>query len=128
MISSLQIGKVVYYLLSQNQELVDVIGTKINPLVADETTTYPFIIYRRSSIVPESNKDYIGESTFIEIFVVTDKYKEGVDIAELVRTALEHKNITYNGLVVKDIILEDGSEEFVDNAFIQNLTFKIELE
>lgn len=124
--SSLHIGKEIYTLLQANSDLVAYVGQKTYPIVAEESTTYPFIIYRRSSLTPASNKDYRSESVYMDIFVVTERYATGIDIAELVRDALERGD--YRGTNVEDITLVNASEEYLDDAFIQNLTFKIDIE
>ncbi|PIK16936.1 DUF3168 domain-containing protein [Prevotella intermedia] len=117
MISSLQIGKVIYTLLDVDF-IHKVVGNKIYPLIADATTTYPFIMYRRTGLIPENNKDYTNESVLCEVFVIADNYKESVELAELVRKALEHKSGLISGIDVEDIILEDCSEEYIDNSFL----------
>lgn len=127
MISSLQIGKVIYQLLQQNSKLTKIVGKKIYPLIADQTTTFPFIIYRRSRLYQGDNKDYTDETANIEIYIATETYKEGIEIAELVRESLEHKEGVLADIDISDIVLEDASEEFLDNTFIQNLNFKIEI-
>lgn len=124
--SSLYIGKDIYTLLQASPELVAYVGQKTYPIVAEESTTYPFIIYRRSSLTPASNKDYRSESVYMDIFVVTERYATGIDISELVRDALERGD--YRGTNVEDITLVNASEEYLDDAFIQNLTFKIDIE
>jgi len=45
----------------------------------------------------------------------------------LVRESLEHKEGVLADIDISDIVLEDASEEFLDNTFIQNLNFKIEI-
>ena len=52
----------------------------------------------------------------MDIFVVTERYATGIDIAELVRTALERGD--YRGTNVEDITLANDSEEYLDDAFI----------
>lgn len=52
----------------------------------------------------------------MDIFVVTERYATGIDIAELVRTALERGD--YRGTNVEDITLVNASEEYLDDAFI----------
>lgn len=62
----------------------------------------------------------------MDIFVVTERYATGVDIAELVRDSLERGD--YRGKNIEEITLVNASEEYLDDAFIQNLTFKIDIE
>ena len=74
----LKIGKVIYELLSKNEELKKVVDTKIYPLIADETTSFPFIIYRRTGIVNDGNKDYQSEYAMINLIVVDNEYESSV--------------------------------------------------
>lgn len=48
--TGLSIGKVVYSILSSDNSLREIISNKIYPLIADEGTTFPFIIYSRIGI------------------------------------------------------------------------------
>ena len=123
--SSLYIGRAINSLLRDNLALVRAVGQKIYPIVAEVSTTYPFIIYRRSSLTPASNKDQRAEAVYLDVFVVAERYATGVDIAELVRSALERGN--YSDKDIEDIKLVNASEDFLDDAFIQNLTFKIDI-
>lgn len=125
--SCISIGKAIKWLLVQGLQDTEV-NNKIYPLIADESTTFPFIIYRRNSISPESTKDDSNDSTTIQIMIAADNYSDSVTIAEKVRNALVHKNGIIQTIPIEDINLEDGSEEFIDNTFVQNLIFKITLQ
>lgn len=120
---SLQIGKVIYHILSNDTGIVDKVENKIYPLVADVDTTFPFIVYRRTKVVPADSKDRFvySEDIYVEVIVASDKYNEGVEIADLVRDSLQKGK--YND--IKDIQLSDADEEYKEDTFIQNLTFKI---
>ena len=124
----LKIGKVIYELLSKNEELKKVVDTKIYPLIANETTSFPFIIYKRTSIVNDGNKDYQSKYAMINLIVVDNEYEGSVQIAELVRKAIEHKRGKIADFMVEDITIEDAIEDYVDDAFIQELTIKIEIQ
>lgn len=45
---SLQVGKAIYNILSNDAKVIDGVGHKIYPLIADTGTTFPFIVYRRT--------------------------------------------------------------------------------
>lgn len=122
--TGIQIGKVIYKLLDTN-ELNAKLENKKYPLIADTTTTFPFLIYRRSNVFSSKNKDYSNESVTVEVLIISDKYKEGIEIAELTRSAIEGKNGVIEGIEIEDIIMEDAYEEYVDDSFIQVLNFRI---
>ena len=122
--SCISIGKAIKSLLVAGLSKTS-IKNKIYPLIADETTTFPFIVYRRSSITTVSDKDYSNDSACIQIMIAANNYAESVELAEQVRTSLVHKKGIIQNISVEDISLVDGSEEFIDNTFVQNLIFKI---
>lgn len=120
---SLQIGKAIYHILSNDTDVVDRVQNKIYPLIADVDTTFPFIIYKRTGITPADSKDRFiySEDVYVDVVIASDKYNESIEIADLVRTALLKGG--YDG--IKDIDLTDADEDYIEDTFIQNLTFKI---
>ena len=58
------------------------------------------------------------------IQIAATNYAQSVMIAEYVRKALEHKNDE----TIDDIIVQDGVEDWLDDTFIQNITFLIKLK
>lgn len=124
MMDSLNIGKAIYTIL---QTSID-IDKKIYPLIADEGTTFPFIIYKRTELTPESTKDNTNENVSVEINIASSNYSESIDLAIKVRKALEHKKGTYSDIAIEDIVIDDATEDYIEDTFIQTLTFKIELQ
>lgn len=124
MMDSLNIGKAIYTIL---QTSID-IDKKIYPLIADEGTTFPFIIYKRTGLTPESTKDNTNENVSVEINIASSNYSESIDLAIKVRKALEHKKGTYSDIAIEDIVIDDATENYIEDTFIQTLTFKIELQ
>ena len=124
MMDSLNIGKAIYTIL---QTSID-IDKKIYPLIADEGTTFPFIIYKRTGLTPESTKDNTNENVSVEINIASSNYSASIDLAIKVRKALEHKKGTYSDIAIEDIVIDDATEDYIEDTFIQTLTFKIELQ
>ena len=124
MMDSLNIGKAIYTIL---QTSID-IDKKIYPLIADEGTTFSFIIYKRTGLTPESTKDNTNENVSVEINIASSNYSESIDLAIKVRKALEHKKGTYSDIAIEDIVIDDATEDYIEDTFIQTLTFKIELQ
>lgn len=124
MMDSLNIGKAIYTIL---QTSID-IDKKIYPLIADEGTIFPFIIYKRTGLTPESTKDNTNENVSVEINIASSNYSESIDLAIKVRKALEHKKGTYSDIAIEDIVIDDATEDYIEDTFIQTLTFKIELQ
>ena len=86
MTNSLLIGKLIYSKL--NQELQT---TNIYPIVAENGTTYPYIVYKRTDLSNTTfSKDGICEdSCGYSITIISDKYAEGVELANEVRRIME---------------------------------------
>ena len=83
MINSIQIGKVIYSKLSENEIIQNVVADRIYPVIAEQTTNYPFIIYYRNSIVNTIfNKDgSVEDDVSFSITVVSTKYNESADFS-----------------------------------------------
>lgn len=124
---SLQVGKVIYNILSNDEKVKEKVNNKIYPLVADNGTTFPFIVYKRLNIVPANSKDRFvyQETDFVEVAVASDNYNESIELADLVRTALEGKKGIFNNISISKIDFEDANENFLDDTYIQTITFKI---
>lgn len=124
---SLQIGKAIYDILHSNTDMVAKLQDKVFPLIADNNTTFPFIVYKRTGIIPAYTKDRFSanDSVTVEIIVASDKYNETVEIADLVRLALEGKKGTYSNIWIEDIRMVSADEDFIEDTFIQTITFNI---
>ncbi|MCM1440424.1 MAG: hypothetical protein NC131_14650 [Roseburia sp.] len=115
--SGLQLGKAIKSILSG----ID----KVYPLVVEKGTTYPFVVYRRTGLSPSSTKDRYSyrEMGTVEVMVVTNSYDESIELAEKVKGKMEHTRGKYNGLSIGDIILINADEDYIEDAFVQKLTF-----
>ena len=108
----INIGKLIY------PKLNSVCSTY--PLVAENTTKFPFIIYRTTQSRPENTKDGIYDWIFtIQVNVVSDKYDTVCDLcSEAVDRLLELEEVL-------DINIESISEDFIDNAYIKEINIII---
>lgn len=119
---SLEVGKEIYSILSKNKSLTDKVGNKIYPIIVEKDTNYPFIVYKRSNVIPDYTKDYhFKDDVIVDIICVSNHYVESVEIATLVRESLEDKRIGD----INSIRLESADEDFIDDAYIQTLTFNL---
>jgi hypothetical protein len=120
---SLQVGKAIYNLLSNDANVTGRVQNKIYPLIADTGTTFPFIVYRRTGIEPD--RFIYKEDTYVEVVIASDKYNESIEIADLVKDALQGKRGIYSGINIQDIRMTNADEDYIEDTFIQNLTFNI---
>jgi len=125
MINSIQIGKVIYNKLSENEIIQNVVADRIYPVIAEQTTNYPFIIYYRNSIVNTIfNKDgSVEDDVSFSITVVSTKYNESADLANEIRKIFEKKQIPNNLMRITNSRLIAIDESYEDNAYVQRLTF-----
>ena len=120
--NSLKVGKEIYSHLKENKSLTDIVGNKIYPIIVEKDTNYPFIVYKRSNVIPDYTKDYhFKDYVIVDIICVSNHYVESVEIASLVRESLEDKRIGD----INSIRLESADEDFIDDAYIQTLSFNL---
>jgi hypothetical protein len=123
---SLLINKCIYSILSTDNNLKSKVENKIYPLIANENTTFPFIVFKRSSFSTEYTKDGVLEdSTQVDIIVASDNYSDSIEIADIVRTSLELKKGTFNNINIKECKLSSADEDYLENTYIQTLSFTI---
>lgn len=108
----INIGKLIY------PKLQAVCATY--PLVAENTTKFPFIIYRTTQSRPENTKDGIYDWIFnIQVNVVSDKYDTACDLcSEAVDKLLELEEVL-------DINIESVSEDYLEDAYVKEINIII---
>lgn len=125
MVNSILIGKTIYKLLTESDELKKYVGNKIYPLVADNDVSFPFIIYYRTNIRNLVDKDgYYEDEVSFSVIVVSNKYLESLEIANIVRGIFEKKKLTED---IYNCTVEDIDEDFRENAYIQQIYFNCKM-
>lgn len=106
--------------------------TPIYPLInTDENSKLPFIVYRRMGYFPEYSKSLysLSDTYTYSIAIVSDKYKEGVDIAENVinaMMALTGKEI--DGKFIQSSEVTNATETVGDDIlYVQDVDFQIKI-
>ena len=121
---SIEIGKFIYSLLCTDSRLATLVGNKIFPLIVENETTYPFIVYKRSDMKSNYTKDiHLSDDVYIDIICASENYLSGLEIAGIIIELLEDKRFKDKG--IEKIQSEYANEDYLENAFIQNLGFKI---
>lgn len=132
--NTLLIWKYLLPRLQQNEELLQYMpATSIYPIVALADTPYPYIVYRRDSVLPEYTKHMPGvggwtNEVTISINIYSDNYDESVYIANLVRNILEDYRYQNEEILIHNIELGSSYETYTENGFQQNLIFNITAE
>lgn len=118
----LSITKEVRSIIKSQEGIGNLVGDKIYPVVAPDGTNGDFIVYQRDGYKQEYSKMGVArQTTYVYISIVSDNYDRASDIASLIYSALEgsFKNPTMT------IHLEDSTEDYVDNKYVQVLQFSI---
>lgn len=125
--STISFAKAINKLLSVDS-IKSVVNNKVYPLIASLNTTFPYIVFQRTS-TPFSNKDNVYQDSInIEIIAVSDNYDKSVELTELIRNELEGKrNITVEEFRIASIKLIDTSESYSNDAYLQSLTFNFRI-
>ena len=117
---SLQIGKAIYHLLKKDSRIKEKVGSKIYPLIVEESTTFPFIIYNYTK-----GSYSVNESVTVDVVIASKDYIDTIELADYVRDALEGRRGNFAGVEINDIRMISADEEYIEDTFIQNLTFDI---
>lgn len=109
-------------ILLESKDVSTFIGRKIYPIVAPGGTDGDFIVYQRDGYQQEYSKMGVARQIpIVYVSVISDNYDRSNQIASLIYSALEgsFKNPTMT------IHLEDSTEDYVDNKYVQVLQFSI---
>lgn len=109
-------------ILLASGEITAVIEEKVFPIIAPENTAGDFIVYQRDGFKQEYTQMGIAsQSPLVNVTAVSDNYDRSQDLASLIYDTLSgdfrDPDIT--------IRLEDSTEDFIDNKYIQILQFSI---
>lgn len=125
--NSILVGKHIRNILVGDETLSQYLQSgQITALVANENTTFPFIVFSRTGLTPSYTKDGLLESNItFEIVCVSTDYVESLEIANIVRNLLECKSYTDEEIYIKQIILSAVNEDYMYDAYVQRLTFSM---
>ena len=86
------------------------------PLVAENSTKFPFIIYRTTATRPETSKDGIFDWIYnVQVNIVSNKYN---NVCDLCNQALD-KLLELEEVL--DINIEEVSEDYIDDAYVKEI-------
>ena len=92
--------------------------------MANADTTYPFIVYARTSLRVDYRKEGITENSVeFQVIAVSDNYVESLEVANRIRGVLELLRYKDETIYISECKLSSVSEEYMEDAFIQRLTF-----
>ena len=104
------------------------IAKKVFPVVTDKAEL-PYVAYRRSRLEHNPTKTRMpgADTVQIDVNCYAATYQESIELAEAVRAALDYAQGENDGLVMRSCTLADGEELYEDDAYIQCLTFRVQI-
>lgn len=123
--TSLSVGAIVRDILMNDADVSSRV-TKVFPVVT-EKANLPYIAYRRSRTEhnPTKAKNPGADTVQLDLLCFTATYGDGIELAEAVRAALDYKQAEKDGLVMRSCTFAGGEEYYEDDAYVQELSFKI---
>lgn len=117
-------------------EISEFIFDKLNPIVATypiiekNGAQFPFCVYRRISFNGSDTKDRFNyeESVNIEIQIMTDNYRKGLELASEIKERLELLKGIWRNTCITNILLLNASEDIYGEAYVQTLIFQISMD
>ena len=119
------IGKELTTIILHNDDITNLIDNKVFPLVANAGTTFPFVVYRRSSFSPRGNKDELSEVVGIDLAVISNTYSQSVNLANLIADTLLAVN---DNDVIDYVRIVNMWEDFSEDTYIQKINIDIYLK
>ena len=114
----MEIGKSIYNILSNTGNVSALVGTRIFPNVAPQTTAFPFIIYDVTGVEPTNTKDGVStlDTNDVMISVYSNTYSEASSLAQLVRISMDRlPTNTYAGEDIQSSEFQ-GYNDIFDNT------------
>tara|TARA_B100001093_G_C26601006_1_gene915869 strand:+ start:368 stop:784 length:417 start_codon:yes stop_codon:yes gene_type:complete len=120
----MEIGKVIYNILSNDSNVAPLVTTSGNLRIFPSRYNFPtdvklpYITYQMFGDEPNNTKN--GVSTYdyvrVQISIYHNSYADMTTLAGHVRTALDYVSGTYSGVVVDKIFYQDQNELYDDSA------------
>lgn len=100
------------------------IKDRVFPLVAENSTIYPFVVYTRQQTEFNTiSKDNLNDISLFDISIVTDKYSDATSISNEVFDLFNNtQNTTFN---IDWIQVTNITESYENNAFVFTITVMI---
>ena len=123
----MNVGKAIYYILSNATSVTDICGTRIFPEVAEQEAARPFVVYQITSVSPDDTNDgpAVIDEVSIDCNCIAETYNQAADLASVVRAALDRVRGTYNGVNIESIQFTNLDTAVDDDPrrYAQYLTF-----
>ena len=114
----MEIGKAIYNILTNNSNVFAIVGNRIFPNVAPQTTQFPFIIYNVVKADPSNTKDGVSTLDVISCMIscYSETYSDCTDLSKKVRISLDRLSGTYASEKIQSIEFTDYNDIFDDTS------------
>lgn len=110
-------------ILLASDSIKDIVDEKIFPVIAPENTEGDFIAYQRDGYKQDRTKFGVYRQVpIVNVIAVSENYDRSQELASLIYDTLSG-DFTDPDIYIE---LEDSTEDFIDNKYIQVLQFSIE--
>ena len=122
--NSILLTKYILKILESNDEVKSIFKDRIYSLDANFGTKFPFCAIIRTGMRPASSKDGLYEDNiYFSVVIVSDLYDTAVEGANIIRYALDHKYYVDDIICIRSIMLDNATEQYLDDKFYQELMF-----
>lgn len=113
----MNVGKAIYYLLSNAESVTNIAGTRIYPELAEQEAVAPYAVYQIVSVNPDDTNDgpAVIDEVVVDVLCVAESYNEAADLATAVRASLDRVRGTYNGVNVESIQYDSTDSDVQDS-------------
>ena len=115
----MEIGKAIYNILANDSDINTLVGTRIFPNVAPQTTQFPFIIYDITGVRPNDTKDGVStlDTNDVMISCYSKTYSQASDLAKKIRIAMDRINQgDYGGETIQSSQFQTYNDIFDDTS------------
>ncbi len=110
-------------ILLASDSIRDIVDEKIFPVIAPENTEGDFIVYQRDGYKQGYTQMGVSnQKPIVNVTAVSENYDRSQNLASLIYDTLSGE-FTDPDIYIE---LEDSTEDFIDNKYIQVLQFSIE--
>lgn len=119
------IGNDIRDILLADDAISGQVGNHIYPIVAAENTIGDFIVYSRQEYSKDLAKAGVYQDVCrVAVVAISDNYDNAIALADKIDLALTGTHTNDQGVRI-EITLEDSTETFDDNKYIETLLFII---
>ncbi len=125
--------KAIHYLMANTAGITaEIPANKVFPVRAPQSTQYPYVAHQLLSNRPEPQKDSASNFDFaqIQLSIYAETMTEAQEIAEAIRTGLDKRQGTFDGVAVANIeylgethLPEDGAGN--DQVYLIQTEFEV---